>query len=190
MKRSLNLPLHSVLALLALSGCCTAMHAMATPPLTRLAQASCQSQADSKYPGAWPASWQAFQTHAKACPLQIRSGQKAEVWLLSVWAEDYLSAHPEVKDWPSFPRPLIVDRTGRCLAVLPELFPFDEPRTLTVSYERTRGGYPRQITVRVENPAEGGSYKLPVLKWDARQKQYRAAGATNEHKAEETVCPN
>ena len=112
------------------------------------------------------------------------------MWLLSIWAEEYLSAHPAVKDWPNFPRTQIVDRSGRCLGVLPELFPFDEPRTLTVSYERTRGGYPRQITVRVENPAEGSSYKLPVMKWDADQKQYLAAGATKEHKAEETVCPN
>lgn len=128
--------------------------------------------------------------HAKACPLQARSGQVApEVWLLSIWAEEHLSAHPEIKDWPAFPRPLLVNRQGQCLGVLPELYPFDEPRSLTLSYERS-SGYPKQISVSVENPAMGSHYMLAPMKWDARQARYIPTRHTKEHKIEESSCPN
>lgn len=175
---------------ICLISCCSVWNARASPTYVKLSEAACQSKANTHYSGSWPATWQPFEAQAKACPLQVHPGQKPEIWLLSIWAEEYLAAHPEIENWPSFPRPQIVDKDGRCLGTLPELFPVDEPRTLTLTYERSRSRHPRQIIVRVDNPAEGGSYNLPIMRWNARHKQYQAVRATTEHSVEETACPN
>ncbi len=172
--------------------CATALHARADAKpsdWTKLQTNKCQAASLTKYPGSWPAAWQPFLQHAKACPLQAKPGQAAEVWLLSIWAEDYLAAHPEIKDWPAFPHPLLVDRRGHCLGALPELYPFDEPRSLTLSYERS-SGYPGQISVSVDNPAMGGRYMLAPMKWDGQQARYITLRHTKEHKIEESSCPN
>ena len=72
---------------------------------------------------------------------------------------------------------MLVDREFRCVGGLPELFPFDQPRTLTLRHGLWRDGVPQEIRVQVSNPAVGGDYALPALRWDAAEHRYRAAGA-------------
>ena len=155
-----------------------------------LAEGTCEPAGASTYAGSWPPEWQVFRSFSKACPLNPTPGHRVRTWLLSVWASDYLSAHPDVNEWPPFPRSQIVDDAGRCLAVLPELYPFDEPRDLTLAYELSGDGIPRSIRVRVDNPAVGGHYTLPVLLWNDIARRYVAKSSTSEHATEESRCPN
>jgi hypothetical protein len=155
-----------------------------------LAEASCQPHPGGSFKGPWPSSMDGWLQHAKACPLVGRAQDRPKVWLLSVWAQSYLDSHPAARTWPDFPRPQLVDSTGRCLAVLPELFPFDEPRGLIVSYVMNSQGRPGMVRVRVDNPAQGGSYVLPQLIWRESAKAYGVLKDTREHKTTEFSCPN
>ncbi|MEY2839276.1 MAG: hypothetical protein RJB60_1575 [Pseudomonadota bacterium] len=184
-KKHSNLLAMSLIFLLALPA------AQAGPSTwVHLVEASCQPHPGGSFKGSWPSSMDGWLQHAKACPLVGRAQDQPKVWLLSVWAQSYLDANPAARAWPDFPRPQLVDSTGRCLAVLPELFPLDEPRGLIVSYVMNSQGRPAMVRVRVDNPAQGGGYALPQLNWREKAKAYEALKHTREHKITEFSCPS
>jgi len=123
-----------------------------------------------------PAAWAKYTEAARRCELTA-PGAAPRVALISVFAETYYAGRAADAPWEDFPKPLLVDRDFRCVGGLPELFPFDQPRTLTLRHGLWRDGVPQEIRVQVSNPAVGGDYALPVLRWDAAEHRYRAAGA-------------
>jgi len=155
-----------------------------------LSPASCQplSSADQ---AKLPATWQAFATAARRCELAA-PGTPAKVALVSIFTEEYYRGRPANAPWEEFPKPLLLDASGRCVGVLPELYPTEEPRTLTLRHGLWRDGVPQEIRVQVANPAVGGDYALPPLRWDAAQQRYRAAGAAGASGAltsDDSTCP-
>lgn len=123
-----------------------------------------------------PASWAKYLDAARRCELAA-PGDTPRVALISVFAETYYATRAADAPWEDFPKPMLVDREFRCVGGLPELFPFDQPRTLTLRHGLWRDGVPQEIRVQVSNPAVGGDYALPALRWDAAEHRYRAAGA-------------
>ncbi len=123
-----------------------------------------------------PAAWAKYLDATRRCELTAPGGT-ARVALVSVFAETYYATRAADAPWEDFPKPLLVDRDFRCVGGLPELFPFDQPRTLTLRHGLWREGVPQEIRVQVSNPAVGGDYALPALRWDAAEHRYRAAGA-------------
>ncbi len=133
-----------------------------------------------------PANWKPYVDAARRCELSAPDGQP-QVALISVFTDEYYRGRPADAPWEDFPKPLLVDRDFRCVGGLRELFPSDQPRTLTLRHGLWRDGVPQEIRVQVINPAVGGDYALPVLRWDAAQHRYRAAGAKTP---DDTSCPN
>jgi hypothetical protein len=125
-----------------------------------------------------PASWKPYASSTRRCDLAA-PGAAPKVSLVSVFAEDYFRGSPPSAPWEDFPKPLLVDSAWRCVGVLPELYPFDEPRTLTLRYGQWLDGIPQEIRVQVANPALGGDYALPPLSWDAAQQRYHSTPTSN-----------
>lgn len=129
-----------------------------------LSSVQCVSLAQAGYNGQLAAVWSAYRPYLRACPLTTSGKAPARLWLLTVFARRYLDDHLGEAAWPDFPRPLLVTLDGHCVGRLPELFPFDDPRTLHLQYGAPVDGMPAEIRVHVSNPAEGGDYDLPVLR--------------------------
>ncbi len=94
-----------------------------------------------------------------------------------MFTNDYYRNLPTYAPWERFPLPLLLDEAGRCLAQLPHLFPADPPEVLEVRPGRWRKGLPQEIQLHVRSPAQGGGYRLPTLRWDAKARVYRADSA-------------
>lgn len=94
-----------------------------------------------------------------------------------MFTNDYYRNLPAYAPWERFPLPLLLDKAGRCLAQLPHLFPADPPEVLEVRPGRWRKGLPQEIQLHVRSPAQGGGYRLPTLRWDAKARVYRADSA-------------
>ncbi len=132
-----------------------------------------------------PASWKGFTAAARRCDLAA-PGASSQVMLVSVFAEDYFRGLPASTPWADFPKPLLMDTAWRCLGALPELYPLDEPRTLTLRHGRWVDGIPQEIRVQVANPALGGDYALPTLHWQPAQRRYLADPSST---SESPSCP-
>ncbi len=135
------------------------------------------------------ATWREFLPYTKVCSLRKMANVDAEVFLISIFTEDFYLRNPTEKAWKQFPLPLLLDAKGNCLARLPEHFPTDQPRELSLSLGNWQNNIPGQIVVNVHNPAAGGDYRLPALFWDANKRKYVARKHTDEHQIEETQCP-
>lgn len=160
------------------------------PSFHTLSPAECAAPSKVGYNGSLAKGWDTYAPYVRACPLADSRMAPVKVWLLTVFAQPYLDSHPGRSDWPDFPRPVLVAADGHCLARLPELFPFDEPRTLSLRYGPAVGGMPGEIRVHVSNSAVGGDYDLPVLKWTQQQGAYVAQNDTSEYKKDDMTCQN
>lgn len=174
----------------ALTACALAAPHAATSSLHTLSPAQCAPPPKAGYNGPLAADWDTYKPYVRACPLGASAKAPAKLWLLTVFAQPYLDDHPKETAWPDFPRPLLVTADGHCLARLPELFPFDEPRTLSLRYGASVDGMPGEIRVHVSNPAAGGDYDLPVLRWVPSQHAYIAQDATDEYTKDDMTCRN
>ncbi|RUL76178.1 hypothetical protein [Dyella choica] len=174
---------------MALLGCAQALPSPASSSFHTLSPAQCAPPAKAGYDGPLAAAWGAYKPYVRACPIAASGKAPAKLWLLTVFAQPYLDDHPGETAWPDFPRPLLVTADGHCLARLPELFPFDEPRSLQLSYGPLLDGMPNEIRVHVSNPAAGGDYDLPLLRWVPSQHAYIAQNATDEYTKDDMTCP-
>lgn len=172
----------------ALTGAACASHE--APSLKTLSPTQCAPPAQAGYRATLAADWNTYKPYVRACPVGVSGKASAKLWLLTVFAQPYLDDHPGQTNWPDFPRPLLVTADGHCVARLPELFPFDEPRTLRLQYGPVVGGMPGEIRVHVSNPAAGGDYDLPVLRWNSTQRAYIAQNNTDEYTRDDMTCRN
>ncbi|UXH80612.1 hypothetical protein [Roseateles amylovorans] len=132
-----------------------------------------------------PDAWGPYLGAARRCDL-TPAGGPAQVSLISVFVEDFYRGKPDNAPWENFPKPMLVDRDFRCLGGLRELYPYDQPRELQLRHGLWKAGVPQEIRVQVSNPAVGGDYALPVLRWDAQQHLYQASGPKTD---EDPTCP-
>jgi hypothetical protein len=156
----------------------TMAHAGIQTPAAGIDPAHCQP-ADADL--ALPAAWTPYRAATRVCALSDRAGgtvqapAPARVRLVAVFTDDYYRSLPADAPWERFPLPVLLDEAGRCLAQLPHLFPSDPPEDLEVRPGRWRDGIPQEIQLQVRSPAQGGDYRLPTLRWDAKARLYRAA---------------
>jgi hypothetical protein len=149
----------------------------------------CSSLAQSSFKPSLSAEWENYLAYTKVCPLRKNRSTQAAVMLVSVFIEDYYKANPTQKDLKKFPLPILFSNDDKCLAKLPEHFPFDQPVDLTLSFGQWQKNIPTRIEVHVSNPTAGGDYALPVLLWDAKKQKFIAKKDTERHKIGETECP-
>ncbi|QPF75634.1 hypothetical protein G8A07_23760 [Roseateles sp. DAIF2] len=123
-----------------------------------------------------PAVWHRYAAVAKGCKLSA-PGRPTRLTLVSIFTEDYYRDRPVDAPWEEFPKPLLLDQDFRCVGVLPEIYPIEQPRELTLRHGRWRDGLPQEIRIHVSNPAIGGDYKLPAMRWDPSLKLYQSKGS-------------
>ncbi|WP_431257467.1 hypothetical protein ACQ86G_22910 [Roseateles chitinivorans] len=128
-----------------------------------------------------PATWKPYLSATRRCEL-TEPGAKSQVALITVFALSFYEGKPATAPWEDFPRPLLVDEEFRPVGGISELFPWDQPATLTLRHGLWKGGIPQEIRVHVDNPAVSGPYDLPVLRWDASQRQYRSVDGPTPRK--------
>jgi hypothetical protein len=157
--------------------------------LKKLSLDECASLAQSPFKPALSSEWKAYLAYTKVCPLRKTRTSKAAVVLVSVFIDDYYKANPGQKEWKQFPLPLLISADDKCLARLPEHFPFEQPVDLTLNFGHWHKDIPTQITVDVSNPSVGGDYQLPKLFWSAKEHRYFARKDTDRHTAKATDCP-
>ena len=136
---------------------------------------------------ALPESWSKYRGSTRLCALTRQQNQIAKVSLLSVFVDDYYAGLPKDAPWESFPLPMLIDPSGRCLAQMPHLFPSDPPNQLVVRAGGWKQGTPTLLRLDVLSPAVGGNYSLPSLKWDAQSKRYRPIN--NPNRITQSPCP-
>ncbi|MDK2125763.1 hypothetical protein [Parachitinimonas caeni] len=169
------------LGLLVASGFATAA------PMQKLSQNECKPVGESLI-RQLPEAWIPYLAHTKACPLAKRGG-KAAVTLVSIFTIEYYEKQPDSAPWENFPRPLLLDRQGKCLGQLAELYPDEQPRELILHYGKWQGALPGLIQVQVKDPTPGGDYRLPDLNWNARQGKYLVADTIDPDLKEKMQCP-
>ena len=124
----------------------------------------------------------------RVCPLVRTAGDKPAIVLVSVFIEDFYRDKPMDAEWDKFPKPVFFNATGQCVARLPDLYPTEPPRDLELSYGHWQGNIPGEIRTHVLNPAVGGDFDLPVLKWDETKHRYVPVGESIGSKIERMGC--
>lgn len=138
-----------------------------------------------------PGEMEHYRAAVRVCDL-ARPGQPARMRLISVFTDDHYKSLPADAPWENFPRPVLVDASGRCVGRLPHLFPVDPPQELVVSAGRWRHGLPQELRLKVLSPAVGGNYRLPTLRWDAKAGAYRphpSSTSATTPSEDQTPCP-
>lgn len=166
-----------------------ATHALAGSGLKKLPLEECRSLSQSEFKPTLSAEWHDYLAFTKVCPLRETRKASAGVFLVSVFIEEFYQSNPNEKEWKKFPLPLLISANDRCLAKLPEHFPFDQPVSLTLSFGKWQGNIPNEIAVFVSNPTVGGDYQLPKLFWDAKKQAFIARKNTDRHTIKEMECP-
>jgi hypothetical protein len=123
-----------------------------------------------------PAEWQPYLSFIRVCPLTKKVGDKPAIVLTSIFIEDFYRNKPMDAEWSNFPKPVFFNTNGQCVARLPDLYPSEPPRDLEISYGHWQGNIPGEIRTHVLNPAVGGDFDLPVLRWDAAKQHYIPVG--------------
>lgn len=177
-----------LLILIVLSGqACT--EASVGDNFQTLSAQRCIPMATSAFKVTLPAEWQPYLSATRVCPLAQGADMKASVVLVSVFQEDYYRDKPAGAKWEHFPKPIFFNNQGRCVAQLPELYPDEPPREITLSYGHWQATTPGTIRLHVSNPAIGGDYDLPTLSWDTQQQRYLPnLNSTNTEKGS-MACP-
>ena len=112
--------------------------------------------------------WQPFAAFAKACA--VKHGT-AQLFLISVWVDDYEAKLAKDAPAPKYPKPVIASVDGKILGRLPLVFPRDPPKSSEVTFGKWADGLPREIRVDVEDPALGGNRTL-WLDWDVHANSF------------------
>lgn len=113
--------------------------------------------------------WQPFVPYVKSC--EVKRASSAELYVISVWADDYEAQLPKDAPAVKFPKPLIVSKDGKTLGRLPLGFPRDPPRSSDVTFTKWSGGFPRQIRVGVDDPTVAGNSTL-LLEWNTQSNSF------------------
>ena len=138
---------------------------------------------------ALPEAWSKYRESTRICSLARNDSQVAQVSLVSVFVDDYYRGLPKDAPWESFPMPMLVDPSGRCLAQLSHLFPSEPPSRLVVQAGGWKNGVPTLLRFNVLNPAVDGNYRLPSMKWDEQTKRYLLAATKTITTTSENLCP-
>jgi hypothetical protein len=118
-----------------------------------------------------PPAWHKYKGFVKICGLKKNKTAKANISIISIWANDYLDSQKKTS-WEDFPRTVIVDDHFNQLGTLPELYPMDSPSEPIIYYGRWKKGIPTAIRIDVYNPAVSGDYYYAPLIWNEKTKKY------------------
>lgn len=119
-----------------------------------------------------PSAWHKYMGFIKACGMKKDANSKAKVFIVSIWAYDYLNAWTKSSMWENFPLPIIVDEHFTSLGTLPELFPMDSRTESTIYYGKWKSDIPTEIRIDVRNPTVTGDYHYAPLIWHSKDRQY------------------
>jgi hypothetical protein len=114
--------------------------AVAYNGFTMLEENTCKPLTERQVQSLSP-SWRKYIGFVKLCPLQGRHEKDVKVSFISVWAHEYLDAHPD-EAWQDFPLPIVVNSKNEEVAELPELYPAKDqnPIQRTLLRRQDRGG--------------------------------------------------
>lgn len=140
------------------------------PGYTELLPTACVA-IDQQRAGKLPQSWQKYVHFTKICPLQKSPASKSAVFIVSIWAEDYLQAKKS-NIWEEFPFSIIVDDNMNVIGNLPVIFPVESPTEPAIYFGKWRSSVPTEIRVDVYDPTVVGDHYYPPLVWNEKQKRY------------------
>lgn len=140
--------------------------------LTQLLPDTCLPIASSNITVNLGIKWQPYLFATRVCPLEKQKGVKANIYLISIFIEDYYRDKPADSPWEQFPTPVLVNEKGTQVGVVSELFPEESPGEMVLTYGKWVGNIPGEIKMHVLHPGVAGDYDLPTLYWHAEKKQY------------------
>lgn len=147
--------------------------------LQRLLPATCVSLAAAKVNVTLSAEWKSYIGATRACPLTKNNGEKADIWLVSVFIEDYYRDKPADAPWEDFPKPVLLNVVGQQVGTLEALFPNESPGEMVLTYGRWQGNTPGEIKTRMLHPGVSGNYDLPTLRWNKALGRYESRNSAN-----------
>ena len=112
------------------------------------------------------------------CPLNKKKNTKPEIFLVSIFIQDYYKNKPDDALWEEFPTPILVNSKGEKLGEIPALFPDESPGEMILTFGNWRDSVPGEIRMHIINPAVSGDYDLPILFWNQQLKRYLATAAS------------
>jgi hypothetical protein len=129
--------------------------------------------------------WLKFPHGVQLCPTYAPSGRF--LWWLATIRLDMLGDHefddrdlhpkaPNGFGVVGYPRPRIVDATGRELGIISEAFPTPVPGRTRINLTDWKNDFPWRIAIRVVDVPPEGNYDAPSLLWDQRAQKYVQVG--------------
>lgn len=149
------------------------------PGFTELQESKCVLLSDKDLEEL-PPEWHKYKGFIKICGLKKNKASKANVSIISIWAEEYLDAQKK-EMWEDFPVTIIVDGHLNQIGKFPELYPMNSPVELSVYYGKWKSGMPTEIRIDVSNPAVGGDYYYAPLIWNDKDGQYHMKTKETRH---------
>jgi hypothetical protein len=113
--------------------------------------------------------WDRFLPFVHSC--EVRRENSAPIYVLSIWVREFEATLPDGAAAQPTPKPIVASKDGKILAHLPEGFPEDPPRSSQISFSNWVDGFPRQIEIRVDDPAVLGNRTIH-LDWDTELETY------------------
>lgn len=156
--------------------CTMASLACSTPAnsnhFQRLLPDSCVPLASLELRITLAAEWRPYLSATRACPLVRQHGVKPDIVLISIFSEDYYRDKPDGSVWESFPKPILFNYKGERVGEFEELFPYDLPSEMILTYGHWHGNIPGEIRMHIIHPGAGGNYDLPTLLWKKEKQRY------------------
>jgi hypothetical protein len=119
-----------------------------------------------------PSSWHKYNGYIKKCSLKQNKSSRITVWLVSVWANDYLD-DKKCNMWEDFPHAIFIDDQFNQIGTFPEGYPMgSSPTEPFVYYGKWKKGIPTEIRIDVYNQAVSGDYYYAPLIWNEKIKKY------------------
>jgi len=153
------------------------MEVLAYPGFLLLKESDCKPVADGDV-SKLSAGYQKYSKFVKVCGLKETKQEISEVFVVSIWTDDYYRTRfpGRTPVWEEFPLPLIVDANFRRLGGLPEIYPSNDVTSPEVYHGRWRRGIPTEIRIDVSNPAVDGDYYYPPFLWEPQKGLYSMSG--------------
>lgn len=143
--------------------------------IQRLLPDTCVPLASSKFKVTLAPEWLPYLSSTRVCPLVRKNGAKPDIFLISVFVEDYyyhIRGKPDAYAWHDFPRSLLFNSDGNEVGKIERLFPVDNISEVVLAYGEWRENIPGEIRTHVISRTDTGDRDLPTLLWNKEKQRY------------------
>ena len=145
-----------------------------TADFSELQPGSCQQLAVSTIKVRLGQEWQPYLASTRFCHLVKPGETDAAIILISIFTDDYYRDKPDGGVWEEFPKPVLINKKGEIVGNRVELYPYDLPSEMSLSYGNWLDNIPGEIRMHVIANTVVSTYELPTLSWNKEKQRYLA----------------